>query len=98
MRCPILASPRVMRGTWQPISTPCGKGRFPGNERMQPNRTATRIGFAVLAAATTLGAERPAMQGDLVSLAADDAQWVMPAKNYAGTRYSGLNQINAGNV
>lgn len=28
----------------------------------------------------------------------DDAQWVMPAKNYANTRYSGLNQINTGNV
>jgi PQQ-dependent dehydrogenase (methanol/ethanol family) len=29
---------------------------------------------------------------------AEDGQWVMPAKNYASTRYSGLDQINAGNV
>jgi glucose dehydrogenase len=27
-----------------------------------------------------------------------DAQWVIPAKNYASTRYSGLNQIRADNV
>ncbi|HKP73011.1 MAG TPA: PQQ-binding-like beta-propeller repeat protein, partial [Pyrinomonadaceae bacterium] len=29
---------------------------------------------------------------------AEDGQWTMPAKNYASTRYSGLDQINAGNV
>src|SRR4051812_41297961 len=29
---------------------------------------------------------------------AEDGQWVMPAKNYASTRYSGLDEINAGNV
>jgi lanthanide-dependent methanol dehydrogenase len=28
----------------------------------------------------------------------DDGQWVMPAKNYASTRFSQLNQINADNV
>jgi lanthanide-dependent methanol dehydrogenase len=35
---------------------------------------------------------------DLLELQNDDAQWVMPAKNYASTRYSGLDQINANNV
>ncbi len=29
---------------------------------------------------------------------ADDGQWPMPAKNYASTRFSALDQINAGNV
>src|SRR5215218_1599074 len=29
---------------------------------------------------------------------ADDGQWVMPAKNYASTRYSELDEINHGNV
>src|SRR3954452_18033278 len=29
---------------------------------------------------------------------ADDGQWVMPAKNYASTRYSTLTEINTGNV
>jgi lanthanide-dependent methanol dehydrogenase len=28
----------------------------------------------------------------------DDGQWVMPAKNYASTRFSGLNEINASTV
>lgn len=30
--------------------------------------------------------------------AEEDGQWTMPAKNYASTRYSGLEEINAGNV
>ena len=29
---------------------------------------------------------------------ADDGQWIMPAKNYASTRYSTLDQINGSNV
>jgi PQQ-dependent dehydrogenase (methanol/ethanol family) len=28
----------------------------------------------------------------------EDGQWTMPSKDYASTRYSGLNQINGGNV
>ena len=28
----------------------------------------------------------------------EDGQWLMPAKNYASTRFSGLDQINADNV
>src|ERR671921_106476 len=28
----------------------------------------------------------------------EDGQWLMPAKNYASTRYSGLEEINAENV
>ena len=34
----------------------------------------------------------------LTELQADDGQWVMPAKNYASWRYSGLDQINTNNV
>jgi lanthanide-dependent methanol dehydrogenase len=30
--------------------------------------------------------------------AEEDGQWTMPAKNYASTRYSGLEEINTGNV
>lgn len=46
-----------------------------------------------------LGMFGPAIaQGDLQSRTQDDKQWVMPAKNYASTRYSGLSQINASNV
>ncbi|HEV2747058.1 MAG TPA: methanol/ethanol family PQQ-dependent dehydrogenase [Allosphingosinicella sp.] len=47
--------------------------------------------------ATTQAAEgraRPAAS----AFARDDGQWLMPAKDYASTRYSGLNQINRQNV
>jgi lanthanide-dependent methanol dehydrogenase len=40
----------------------------------------------------------PMPTGDLATLAEDDGQWLMAAKNYASTRYSGLTQINTGNV
>jgi PQQ-dependent dehydrogenase (methanol/ethanol family) len=38
------------------------------------------------------------MTSDLVVLQEDDGQWVMPAKNYGSTRFSGLNEINASTV
>jgi PQQ-dependent dehydrogenase (methanol/ethanol family) len=40
----------------------------------------------------------PAGGGDPAQLQADDRQWVMPAKNYASTRFSGLADITADNV
>ncbi|HEV2763979.1 MAG TPA: methanol/ethanol family PQQ-dependent dehydrogenase [Pyrinomonadaceae bacterium] len=36
--------------------------------------------------------------GARVNPEAEDGQWVMPAKNYASTRYSGLEEITADNV
>jgi PQQ-dependent dehydrogenase (methanol/ethanol family) len=36
--------------------------------------------------------------GDTGAAGSDDGQWLMPARNYASTRYSGLNQITADNV
>jgi PQQ-dependent dehydrogenase (methanol/ethanol family) len=38
------------------------------------------------------------MAQDLQTLSQDDKQWLMAPKNYANTRFSGLDQINAGNV
>src|SRR2546430_98790 len=35
---------------------------------------------------------------NLVQLMADDGQWIMPARNYQSTRFSGLDQINSQNV
>jgi PQQ-dependent dehydrogenase (methanol/ethanol family) len=69
-------------------------------------RTTKHILFwAGLAAFAAVAASKPASppktassNSDLVSLSADDSQWVMPAKNYASTRFSGLNQINTSNV
>ena len=48
-----------------------------------------------LAASANKGVAAPA-----ASTAPDsgDAQWTIPAKNYASTRYSGLSQITAANV
>jgi lanthanide-dependent methanol dehydrogenase len=40
----------------------------------------------------------PAARTNLIDMQKDDGQWVMPAKNYQSTRFSALNQINAGNV
>ena len=37
-------------------------------------------------------------EADLVKLQQDDGQWVMPAKNFASTRYSQLDEINSGNA
>ena len=39
-----------------------------------------------------------AQADDPMSLQGDDGQWVMPAKNYAGTRFSTLNKITPDNV
>ena len=39
-----------------------------------------------------------AVANDLHALSADDTQWVMAPKNYASTRFSELDEIDAGNV
>ena len=36
--------------------------------------------------------------GASVATEPEDGQWTMPAKNYASTRFSGLEDINTGNV
>ncbi|WP_166254424.1 methanol/ethanol family PQQ-dependent dehydrogenase [Marinobacter salicampi] len=60
-----------------------------------------RRGLSVwLISLTMLGLLIPTVQANekLVELSKDDRQWVMPAKNYASTRFSGLDQINTSNV
>ncbi|HEX7180855.1 MAG TPA: methanol/ethanol family PQQ-dependent dehydrogenase [Thermoanaerobaculia bacterium] len=52
-------------------------------------------GGAVVPAAPT---GRVGASPQAVPSGADDGQWLMAAKNYASTRYSGLTQINARNV
>src|SRR3954465_11575510 len=51
------------------------------------------LAFSQIQAAPTNGA-RPAAG----ATAPEDGQWLMPSKDYASTRYSGLNQINRQNV
>jgi lanthanide-dependent methanol dehydrogenase len=54
--------------------------------------------FAIGVLAVFLPVAVHAQADDPMSLQGDDGQWVMPAKNYAGTRYSTLNKITADNV
>ena len=51
--------------------------------------------FLALSVALASGAARA---DDLASLSKDPKQWVMPARDYASTRFSPLDQINASNV
>jgi len=51
-----------------------------------------------LLAGVALPSARAQDATDLVALSADDSQWAMAAKNYANTRYSGLDQINTESV
>ncbi len=60
----------------------CGDGGTPASAP-PPDRATTRP------AAPT---------GDLAELAADDGQWVMAPRNHASTRFSGLTEIDTGNV
>jgi lanthanide-dependent methanol dehydrogenase len=52
----------------------------------------------VISAAALLAAGPLYAQNDLGKMSQNSNDWVMPAKDYANTRYSTLNQINTGNV
>jgi PQQ-dependent dehydrogenase (methanol/ethanol family) len=78
-----------------------GRGALSGFERFRPLRQAARscAFLACLFVGGSALAQDPAeTDQDLATLAQDPAQWVMPAKNYASTRFSELDQINAENV
>ncbi len=62
---------------------------------MQPTKHS--ILAVAVAAAVTYTASSVANPG-LIELQQDPNQWVMPSGNYSSTRYSSLDQINAGNV
>jgi alcohol dehydrogenase (cytochrome c) len=79
----------------------------PGQAGLALRRKRRRLAFAAcLAGALVAGQaalafaqDNPAEGGkSLVELSKNDANWPMATKNYADTRYSGLDQINAGNV
>ena len=55
-------------------------------------------GPAIIIGATLAVAVGAQAAEELVELSRDDSQWVMPAKNYASTRFSGLDQINTDTV
>ena len=59
-------------------------------------------GAVVLFVSSTFGppslAQTPARSSGAQAPAAEDGQWTMPGKDYAATRYSGLNEIRPWNV
>ena len=57
-----------------------------------------RVSMLFLAFSVALGSSGAARADDLASLSKDPKQWVMPARDYASTRFSPLDQINASNV
>ena len=61
-------------------------------------RRGRRLLPALLAASTLPLAAQAAPQPPASAAPKDDGQWTMPAKNYAATRFSSLNQINTGTV
>ena len=67
--------------------------------RLAAGSARTRLAVSLLPTATRSVRPRAERQhGDPAALQQDDGQWVMPAKNYASTRFSGLDEINASNV
>src|SRR4051812_30254043 len=56
------------------------------------------IGLATFAIIATARAQSPSPLANTYGAEKEDGQWTMPAKNYQGTRYSGLDQINATNA
>ena len=57
-----------------------------------------RVQVLFFAVSVALGSSGAARADDLASLSKDPKQWVMPARDYASTRFSPLDQINASNV
>ncbi len=70
------------------------------HDEPRSRRGADRARSAIAAALTAGALATTAVTANeqLIELSRDDAQWVMPAKNYSSTRYSGLDQINRQNV
>jgi glucose dehydrogenase len=63
------------------------------SEKLHPSLAAAALSVLAIA----LGGQW-AQADDLDALSRDQKQWVMAPKDYANTRYSGLDQINTGNV
>ncbi|MDE2484723.1 MAG: PQQ-dependent dehydrogenase, methanol/ethanol family, partial [candidate division NC10 bacterium] len=55
-------------------------------------------GLLILVGGLVVTAPMASANDELVKLQKDDGQWAQQGKNYAATRYSGLNQITSDNV
>jgi PQQ-dependent dehydrogenase (methanol/ethanol family) len=56
------------------------------------------VATALLASATAASAQSNGARPAAGASGPEDGQWTMPSKDYASTRYSGLNQVNDSNV
>src|SRR5690606_16654357 len=95
-------SPRVacnLLDTGPNLASPSEAGGEPmPHSHLDDPRTRLRHHTALIVGAAILAGSASEASEELVELSQDDAQWVMPAKNYASQRYSGLDQINSENV
>jgi PQQ-dependent dehydrogenase (methanol/ethanol family) len=57
-----------------------------------------KLSLGVLVYSLTCGLAYAQGSEEIIRASQDDSQWIMAAKNYANTRFSGLDRINAGNV
>lgn len=58
----------------------------------------TALSLLPLASAAPLAAQHNGARPAAAASPAEDGQWTMPSKNYASTRYSGLDQVTRANV
>jgi len=66
--------------------------------RRLPGGSLRAVLFGVLGAGTVIIGAHAQQSSDLIAMAKDPHQWVMPSGNYANWRYSELNQITTHNV
>jgi lanthanide-dependent methanol dehydrogenase len=79
------------------LNRPLARSRARGNSA----RTAYTVCMALaiqLGGVLWAGAQEPAVRAPAAASPADDGQWSMPAKNYASTRYSELDEIRGDNA
>jgi glucose dehydrogenase len=68
------------------------------NARVARLKTSLLAAGLFLPLATPLAAQHNGARPAPAASPAEDGQWTMPSKNYASTRYSGLNEVNRSNV
>ena len=66
--------------------------------RISEEEIMKRVWNSLMAALVACAPLSMTANDELLKLQKDDGQWVMPGKDYAGTRYSTLSQINTRNV
>jgi lanthanide-dependent methanol dehydrogenase len=65
----------------------------------QPPRRCVQAGMAALIVATGVySGETPIAVAPVTASPAEDGQWIMPSRDYANTRFSGLDEINTANA